>query len=311
MNSIEIPEKKIFKEYPSCWDEMNEEQFDFVFQQVLKLMDGKISVLDFKILVLYHFLDIKKSPLDRFRDRFKKKTDLEERNACLYKLSETLNWFFIEKEIKGEIQLVFNFDSVRNFIPKLDVWNDTFYGPDDALMNISIGEFRAAIEYFRQYTEEKAEVTLDHLVAVLYRPERDNYPDVLMKEDFDGQRRVKFNHNHTTRYAKAVRDIPFYLKYAIYLWFGNCNNFLREGEIQIEGNQICLGDLYKKQSDEEKSEDTLGWTGLLFRIADEGTFGNMKETDATNIYDVMLKLYQWKKEADAAKKLQDDRSKSL
>jgi hypothetical protein len=172
-----------------------------------------------------------------------------------------------------------------------------------------MAEFRAAIEYFRKYTETKEIKYLNLLVAVLYRPERDNYPGVMQDENFDGQRRVKFNRNHTERYANELKRASFYQRYAIYLWFGNCSNFLREGEIEIEGSQINLASLYNKTNNPD-SKDGLGYTGLLFKLADEGTFGNIKETDNTGIYDIMLKLYQWKQEADTIKKMQKDAGNS-
>ena len=311
MNVIEIPERKIVKEYPECFEELIEKQFDFVMQQVVKLMDGKIDIDMFKVLVLYHFLDLEYTALIKKMEKFRKNEDLQTRNYNVWRMCQTLNWFFVDKEIEDKIHQVFAFDSVRNFIPKLHARGEWYYGPADALMNISMGEFRAAVDYFGKYAETKEVQYLNLLVAVLYRPERDNYPGVMQDENFDGQRRVKFNRNHTERYANELKHSPFYQRYAIYLWFGNCNNFLREGEIELEGNKINLADLYKKQSNNQDSKDELGYTGLLFRLADEGTFGDIDKTDATGIYDIMLKLYQWKQDSDALKKLHNDTSNNL
>lgn len=306
MNVIEIPEKEIRTEYPECFEELTNEQFDFVMQQVVKLMDGKIDLDMFKVLVLYHFLDLEYTPMIRKMEKYRKKENLQTRNYNVWRMCQTLNWFFVDKEIDGKTHQVFAFDSVRNFVPKIYARDECFYGPDAALININMAEFRAAVEYFRQYAETKEMQYLNLLVAVLYRPERENYATVIKDENFDGQRRVKFNRNHIQRYANELKHSPFYQRYAIYLWFSNCNDFLRKGEIEVEGNKINLGDLYKKQTDEEKSKDALGYTGLLFRLADERTFGNIKETDNTGIYDVMLKLYQWKQDTDAQKKQQND-----
>ncbi len=311
MNVIEIPDRKIVTIYPSCFDELTEEQFDFVMQQVIKLLDGKIDLDMFKVLVLYHFLDLEYTPMIKKMEKYRKKEDLHTRNYNVWRMTQTLNWFFVEKEIKGEKRQVFNFESIRNFIPSLTVLGDSYYGPEDALMNISLGEYRAALDFFRKYAESKEEKYLDSLVAVLYRPERDNYPGVKLEENWNGQRRVAYNPNHTERYSGYLSKASFYQRYAIYLWFANCHNFFREGEIEIEGNKINLGELYKKETNEDDSKESLGWTGLLFRMADEGTFGNIKETDSQGIYDIILKLYQWKLDADALKKQQNDTNTNL
>ena len=55
-------------------------------------------------------------------------------------------------------------------------------------------------------------------------------------------------------------------------------------------------------NDNEPSGKSLGWLGTLFNMAERRTFGNMKETSATNIIDVLLLLLNDKYNADNARK---------
>lgn len=312
MTTLEIPEKDFVIDIPSCWEELSVDQFDFIMQQFLKLQDKKISILDLKVFTLYYMLGIERTPYNQMKDKYRSKIDLQERNGNIAQLIHVLDWLFVDKEIKGEKHQILSFNSVQNLVPELEIDQDKYVGPDHALSNCSFGEYRNALEYFRKFGQSHRDQDLNFLIATLYRPERDNYQVISLQDDFDGQKRKSFNSNHTHRYARQISEIPFYKRYAIYMWFGHCVNFLRQGEIQIEGRSICLGDLYSKQSDDEESNETdLGFTGLLFRLADEGTFGSMQQTDEANLYDVMLKIYNWKLEADKLKKIHNDTDQEI
>lgn len=306
MHSIDIPEKNIHVDYPSQWEELTGEQYDYVMQQVIKLEDRKLTIEEFKLLVLYHFLGINLTPFALKKENRLTPDQLEQKYQNVWQMTQTLDYFFVLEEKEGKMLYRLNYDSVKNFIPFIDIEGHVFYGPGHGLTDCSFAEYRNAFDAYRNYTVKKEIAELNKLVAILYRPERINYQDIQNSVEFDGQRREKFNY-HLVEYRAVIIDgLPYFKKYAIYLFFRNCDLFFRTEEIEVSGKKICFKALFEEGEDKGES---LGLNSLLFSMADAGTFGNIKETDEANVYDIFLKLYDAKLKYDEFKrknKIKDD-----
>lgn len=302
MHSIEIAETCTKAEIPSSWGELSNKQFDYVLKKALDVEANHITMLDFRIHIVFYFLEIKYSPISRVKDRFLTDNQLEEKYRNILELSKLVDFIFVEKLDKKtkKKSLEFDFTSVKNFIPALIIKKKIFYGPADAITNISFAEYRQACTHYLAFAENKTEDELNKLVSCLYRPERENFKNASKQVDFDGHRREKFNPHIVLQRVAIFKKVPFHQRFAIYLWFKNCLNFLNQGTITVEGNDICLEILYNKSADSKP--DGLGNAGTLFRMADEGTFGSIRETDETGLYDILLKLYQMKKDYDEFKR---------
>lgn len=60
----------------------------------------------------------------------------------------------------------------------------------------------------------------------------------------------------------------------------------------------------------EADAGELGLTGILMGVADNGTFGPVAEVERTNLYTVLLKLYQWHLEHKRLEKIYNKHGKS-
>ena len=312
MNTLQIPERNIMIKFPASWDELNDEQFAFVMQNWLKLMDEKINPDEFRILVLYHLLGIKRSPFQDWKDRKLSQRQLQDKFSNIWQLMETLNWIIrIEQTENGPAGML-NYTGTTNRIPKIESeWGwSILEGPENCMLNVTFGEYRHAWKYFDAYTRDRKNSDLDHLIAILYRPVRANYNELKHQPDFDGQNREPFNPYITSHYAELVKDIPFWMKYTIYLWFGNCDRFLKEEELELEGKSLSFSRLFKKGSTNHHQEDNewetldeneLGLTGLLYMIAESKLFGDPSQVDRTAYIDVLTALLYWKQQADKVK----------
>lgn len=294
MHTIDIIEKDIHVEFPSCWEEMSDDQYDYVMQQLVKLEDKKISIDDFKLLVLYKFLNIERSPFDVYKEKRLTPEQLEDKHANIWQLMETLDFFFKIETREEKKCFVFNYESVRNFMPQIRVAGQIFYGPAHGLTDCSFAEYRFAFDCYCEYLINRNPDALNKLTAILWRPERENYQEIKKSVDFDGQRREKFNMNHVEYFGvPKINEAPFYQKYAVFLFFRNCETFLRTGKFNLKnGREMSFSILYEKG--EGGTDNGLGLNSLLFTMADAGTFGNIKETDEANLYDVYFKLYDAK-----------------
>jgi len=299
MNTVEIPERDIVMEYASCWEELTDDEFTYVMQNWIKLMDEKITHDEFKVIVLYRLLGIKRSPFDAQKEKRLSSTQLEDKFSNIWQLTLTLDWLIrIEDDAKGNPVGVLNYSNIENRYPFIDTEHETFHGPADCLLDISFGEYRAAWKYFEAYSRSRADADLDRLVACLYRPIKPNAID---------EPRRSFNAAKTEAYAKALSEIPFWQKYAICLWFGNCDRWLKEGELELDGKPISFAPLFNRKKTDDSNEvetldeNDLGLTGLLYMIADAGLFGTVAETDKANYIDILMALLYYNQKAEKTK----------
>lgn len=306
MNTIEIPERDINVQFPSCWEELTNEQFAFVMQEWLSLVDGKINDDEFKVIVLYHLLDIKRGPFQDWKDRRLSREQLEDKFANVWQLTQLLNWLIRIEEIDGENIGMLSYTGIQNRLPRIEGEWATLEGPDDCLLNVTFAEYRTAFKHFEAYSRDHKHADLDHLVATLYRPVRENYNALKHKPDFDGQTREPFNPYLTSHYAELIKDLPFWMKSTIYMWFGNCDRFLKEEELELDGKPLSFAPLFRKTAPELVEgeildENDLGLTGLLYMISESKLFGSIAETDKTNYIDILTALLYWKQQTDKIK----------
>ncbi|MFV0376915.1 MAG: hypothetical protein ACK5JD_06375 [Mangrovibacterium sp.] len=308
MNTIEVPERNVKVEFPSCWGEMDEEQFACVVQNWLKLMDGKINPDEFMLIVLYNFMGIKRGPFHDWKDKRLSREQLEDKFANVWQLTELLTWLIRVEDTEDGPTGFLNYTEIRNRMPELENDGGVFIlGPADAMIDITFGEYRRAWAHFEAYTLNRKHIDLDRLIATLYRPVRENYNELKHRPDFDGHKREPFNPYLTDHYAELLKKVPFWKKYIVYTWFGNCDKFIKEEELELDGRPLTFAPLFtrKKQTDEELEtldENDLGLTGLLYMIAESKLFGDSSQVDRTDYIDILTALLYWKQQADKIRK---------
>ena len=288
MNLIEIPEKNISVNFPSQLDELNQNQFILFVELLLDCIAGKISLQQFKYRLTVSFLNIK---MDRKYFRLSKE-DQENVLGEVYRLSDLIDSFFDEEQREGRPVKVFKLDFIHNFIPKLC---GNLYGPADALTDITFCEYRIAHQYFNAYLKSTDENDLNHLIAVLYRPKKRFLSILKHLPGYDGQMRVPFSSKSNPLFLKKrvrkISNLPFPVRYGIYLFFSGCEDFLAKGVPEVDGIPIDLSVLYEKGEGFETSQGT-GLYGVLCTLAESKVFGSMLETDTQNLYDILLRLFQ-------------------
>jgi len=305
MNKIEVPGKNIITEYPSCWDEHTEVQHLFILRQLLKLEDKKISMDEFKVIVLYNFLGFGAVELktQKVREKYMSRAELEIKYENIWYLTETLDYFFrIQKNAKKDIpdKLVLDYSSVKNFIPFIIVSGHKLRGTDNAFQNMTFRELLDSLNFYNSYLRTRDLADLDKMIAVLYRPEIANYESEKKKPDFNGERRIKYNPNFIDKRAKLINNLPYYIKWGIFLHYKSCYDFITSGTVTINNNDIDLSILFKRLDSENGSVKGkgIGMIGLLFKLAETGIWGDIEKVAEANVYDVLLMLYQQKRDYD-------------
>lgn len=258
---------------PECWDEMTAKQFTYLLRRFFVLIRREdIEAVDIQRDLAYYMLG---------RKMYVNPARNEDYLMLVSEVAKTLDWIFRTEEGR----LVLNYDTTTNILPTIKQYK----GPQTAGTDLRFGEFRILTDIMNQYNADHDEETLDALVGTLYRKPNPH----TNRADFRGDYRQPFNQYHIERYARNMRRVPEYLKYGAYLWFVNFCRALINDDFMVEGRTLCFAPVFgssNNNTDERRSDDTLGMLSILFTLADAGTFGNTEQTNNAPLIDVMCKL---------------------
>ena len=294
MHNLQIPDHKTSIDFPSNIDELSigeKGQFALYCRLILQYISGEISEDQFKALFFTALVDIKKSWRYEFYSPEKKELIASE----LIRLSQVIDSFFEEYEKDGKPVRAFELNTVKNFIPCL---GGKYYGPQDGFRDMTFCEYRNAFTFFKAYSESNLESDLDQLIAVLYRPRKKFLWIRRYFPGYNGQQRIPFNSKSNPELLQGridrIKDFPVHVKYAIFLYFSGCEDYLRSGSPTIDGHKIDLSIIYKRPNDEQESSQLqdIGILGILYSLSESRVFGSIEETDNQMLWDVMIRLYQ-------------------
>lgn len=292
MHTVEIPEAEITFSIPSSFEEMNQGQYLYVIKRYLDLVAGKINIIDFYNHIIAEFIGLYKMSSFSDKNLAKKYGELavESYYSNLVRLHPLL-YYILQVDENGSVTI--NYTSVKNLIPE-------YYhlvGPADALQDSSFGEWIYLQDLYRQWKESPSEKYLNAIVGAMYREPLPDYEIARFNPSWDGSKRIAFNCNLSEVYSKRVEYWQYHVKYAILLYYINCVNYICSGDINLHGRLISFKKLFTKND----NPSSLGSTGIVFKIAETGIFGNVADTLKENVYNVYLKLLQWKEEYDEFK----------
>lgn len=157
--------------------------------------------------------------------------------------------------------------------------------PETGFLTMSFGELTDTYIHFLIWVQQlvKGDEHLDLLVATLCRPEREG--DYQAAPDWNGDRRKPYNEFTTKHRARLLADVEPGVKMAVLLFFvGNLENVLARYE--ISGGEGGEPDQYPGQA----------WIKNQHLLAAKGIFGNIDQTKAANLHDVLLFLEENRKD---------------
>lgn len=279
MHRIEIPDIRFSKEMPESMEELTRAQFVYFSSLLLLLFEEKITIAELKVRMAMKLLDLDVNPKDYQKLPTKTKLAITEN---LYRITELTDYYFVEEEGKYKVNLGFT----KNFVPSLVSGSFTYYGPENALMDVDFLEYKDASNYFNSYMKDKDEADLNRLVAVLYRPRN------------LAMRKPPYNPKDVERRARRFSKLDFSIRFAIYIFFMACEEFLRTAEVDIDGSQVSFSLLYeqtmkeKQLAKKQKYPSNTGLAGVAISLASSGVFGPIEKVYRQNLYDVLFLMYK-------------------
>lgn len=236
---------------PTEWNELSRHQLLYIaeyWQSWNDMLIGNLSMLKARALLFLCLCNLK----SRYElQRLTHFLSFVDENTGVNVLEYT---DFIFKEIR----------LTKNLLPKIWVsWLKHYYGPQDALSDLTIDEFSFAFDCYQRYQRHKKIEDLNNLVFILYRPKNKNIKT-------DGELRMPFNHNLIS--SEYAGNVWFKEKQAVFLFFYGC----------LEKLRMDFKEVFKVADNTTGKENT---SFLDTTIAMSGAkFGSFNETKNVNIY---------------------------
>ncbi len=258
MNSVQIG--YIHRQLPSSWNELSRKQLI----TLARLYSKGLSVIDFKVRLLFAFLNVKWRIFKTIGDE------------NVYCLGETLSFLL------KSVSLTKN--PIRRIYSKSLLRIRCYHGPDDAMMNCSFGEFTKAQIRMDAYNTTKDQKYIDELVAILFRPKKILW---FLRKHFteSTDKRVRYMDRTLAKRTRWIAGIDKGIKLGIFLFFSGV----------VASLPPRFPNVYKTKG--EGGAQSNGMADLIISLADgKADDESLNRVMNSNMYNVFIGLEQKAKE---------------
>lgn len=290
MNHIKIPQKNIDLYLPENLAECDSKQYRGMAKLIFLLNSGKIEYEEFRVCAVYLLLNMKGKAKTYRTEGFIPSSEKPQWEN-IYRISELIDSFFEKKtNDEGKEYIHIKQDFIKNHTPKLFLWH-RFYGPEDAFENVSFGQYLDAMEEFIYFTQTGEIQGLRNLFAILY----------LRKNE-------KYNRKKSLKRAKTLfKFLDVGHLYGCYIFFSAVQQYIMSGSVTVMGQDLDLSIIFKEIKTEELKSviPGTGWISTTQDLAESGVFGNYTQVRETEMWMILLRLYELKKRAFDEKERED------
>jgi hypothetical protein len=268
MHTIEIPEIKKTLYLPENLAECDQQQYIDMSQLLILNQTGELDYEAMRIQAVYKLLDIKRVKTEDETDKL----------SNIYLISQLIDSFFIidnngQKSIKSD----FFECPIQSFNPYII----PIHGPKSFFNDITFGEYLDALRLFFQFQATPDITLLKAITAILLR-----------REEYTTSKRIPYNPDKVDKAIENLKYAPVGLFYGVYLWFAAFQKFISTAQIPWADKTLNFSLLFDASSNDNKTEhEDIGMDSIFFALAENGTFGNAKETKQTKLIEVLIKMY--------------------
>lgn len=296
MIHIEIPETKKYFYFPENLGECDGTQFRRIAKLMLDLNAGAISYADFRVLAVYVLLNMKGKKTTFKTEGFIPEAD-QVKWENIYRLSEFVDHFFDKNtDDDGKEQISVKQTFIHNHSPKVSFLRN-YYGPETGFENVTFGQYLDSLEEFIYFSQTGEVQALRNLFAILY----------LRKNE-------KYDRRASLKRAKGIfKYLDAGYLYGCYIFFSAIQQYIMGGSVTVMGQELDLSIIFKEVKTEELKSiiPGTGWISTAQDLAESGVFGNYNQVRETEMWPILLRLYELKKRAFDDKEREDaDKAKA-
>ncbi|MFA9191151.1 hypothetical protein AAGV28_07180 [Flavobacterium sp. FZUC8N2.13] len=279
MHSVHIPEANLNLYLPADLSECDHEQYIDMCELIFRFHNQEIDYQEFRTHAIYKLLNLKLS---------REQHDEEEKFSNIYQVSELMDSFFEELDGKQTIKQYYIHNPVPSFAPAYS----RYYGPSDSFMDMTFGEYRDALRIFHDFHATGDMHLLVLLTAIFYRRKKKFHYFKKQFANYNGNIRDPYNSALLENHAKNFKYAPIGFIYGFYLLFASFQKYLVDAKILWGGKEIDLSILFQSDSGSDlENIPGIGMDSIAFTMAESGAFGNIKEVDNTNFWQILIKMY--------------------
>lgn len=276
MITLQFPDKNKTIYFPENLAECDEHQYADMSKLLYLLKTNEISYFDFRILAIYALMNMK---IPKTIPTALSEGSLKWEN--LFRLSELVESFFERKETSEGDTIEIKFGYLENRY-KVHRFFRKYYGPEDGFRNVTFGEYIDGLEEYIYFTETGEIESLRLLFSIFYRAKGEVYNIEQSRKRANG----------IFKYTD-IRHL-----YGFYLFFTSMQHYILSGQLSVMGSEIDLSIIYQDSSEEKKVKSDIpgiGMHSILHDLAESGVFGNYNEVRQTNMWTILIRLYELKK----------------
>lgn len=292
MHTIELPDAKIKRYIPSDLSECDPQQYIDMCELIFHYQNDAINYDEFRTHAVYKLMNMIPKTVKELENQTEEEQTIQaEKFANIFMISELIDDFFdIDDNGKKTIKQYYTHNPVPSFKPLYT----TFYGPSDSFEDMTFGEYREGLRLFHDFHATGDMHILNLLAAVFYRRKKSFHFIKKRLASYDGNIRESYNSNTLNKRAKELKVAPIGFIYGFYLLFASFQKYLVDAKILWGGQEIDFSILFESsKTDESTTNDVpgIGMDSIAFSMAESGTFGNIKEVDNTNFWEIMIRMY--------------------
>lgn len=297
MHTIKLQNPDAEKYIPSTLSECDAQQYLDMCELILKFQTGLISYENLRVLAIYKLLNmVPKNNISEEQEELK--------NLEIYNLSEMIDSFF---EIKEDNQKVIIQDYIHNPIPTIQPLWKKYYGISNQFQNITFGEYTDALRLFYQFNATGDFEILYALAAIFYRRKKAFHFIIKHFNNYNGDVRKSYNSNNVDKRAKIFKYAPIGFIYGVYLLFASFQKFISSAQVPWGGKVLNLSILFDGPTDNEQEENaSIGMDSIMFTMAESGAFGDLQKVQKTNLWQILIRMYDIRVRDLAAQKQQEN-----
>ncbi|MDC7994472.1 hypothetical protein [Altibacter sp. HG106] len=273
---IEIPEIGYRYDMPLDLAACNEEEYIRITPVLYALERREINIQEFQYLGVYALLNLEKSEMELPEE------EKEDAMGNIAMLGENLGQFFY---VEGDKVLVKRFYT-GNHVGRISSLFRNYYGPADFFTDVTWGEYEDGLNVFFEHELNPDPELLIRLAAIFFRPKRFG-------------KRIIYNEEDVDKRIKRLKSMDMRRIIAFYFTFAAFHLYLSSSNVRWEGRTIDLSIIFNVMPGEKKPKESefnsLGTKSQSIMLANTGIFGNYDTLRQTNLWKVMLVLYDMRK----------------
>jgi hypothetical protein len=199
-------------------------------------------------------------------------------HSNLYQISKLIDSFFEEENGRLVIKQYY----INNHSPIIQDAFRRWYGPKDAFEDVTFGQYLDALQIYSILEKEVTQESLFRLMATFYFGRGKSY-----------------DLNQVEANARHFRYVYFGRVYGFFLLFASFQKYLFSATVFYQGQKLDLSILFSGDETTENNFKSaipgIGMLAIAHQVAESGVYGPMQKLRKSNLWDMLLYLYNVRK----------------